>query len=239
MTGDSDPDPRAARVKELYTRRRRSYDPYVQTLGHRQGIQAVLESSQLLHPGGRILDVGCGSGLSLAAITRALRRKGFDYQSLHGFDLTPAMLELCREALRREGTERAELREADVTRLDQQLPAEWTGYDLILCASMMEYVPRDHLVPALAALRARLAPNGHLLIIVTRKSFRPTQWTWQCTGYTAADLRNAFDAAGYRDVRFRHYPLPFAFLSVADHVIEAGTGRGSDHVDRAVSASQD
>jgi SAM-dependent methyltransferase len=224
MTGDSDPDPRAVRVQELYTRRRRSYEPYVQAFGHRQGIQAVLESSPLLRSGERILDAGCGSGLSLAAIARALRRRGYRYQSLHGFDLTLAMLEQCRETLRREGIGRAELRQADVTRIGQQLPAEWAGYDLILCASMMEYVPREHLASALAALRARLAPGGHLLLIVTRKSFLPTQWAWQCGGYTGAELRSAFDAAGFRDVRFRHYPPACAWLNVADHVIEAGTG---------------
>lgn len=225
MTGGSDPDARATRVQELYTRRRRSYEPYVQAFGHRQGIQAVLGSSSLLRPAERILDAGCGSGLSLVAIARALRRRGYHYQALHGFDLTPAMLTQCRETLRCEGIEQAELREADVTRLDEQLPGEWTGYDLILCASMLEYVSRDDLVPALAALRARLAPGGHLLLIVTRKSFLATQWIWQCSGYTGGELRNAFDAAGYRDVRFRRYPPAFAWLNIADHMIEAGTAR--------------
>lgn len=223
MTGERDPDPRAARVQELYTRRRRSYEPYVQAFAHRQGIQRVLESSPLLRPAERILDAGCGTGLSLVAIARALRRRGYRYQSLHGFDLTPAMLTQCQETLRREGIDQAELRQADVTRLNEQLPGEWTGYDLILCASMMEYVPRSQLVPVLAALRARLAPSGHLQLIVTRKSFLPTQWIWQCSGYTGGELRNAFDAAGYRDVRFRRYPPAFAWLNIADHVIEAGT----------------
>lgn len=228
MTGERDADTRAARVQELYTRCRRSYEPYVQAFGHRQGIQAVLESSPLLRPAQRILDAGCGSGLSLVAIARALRRRGYEYESLHGFDLTPAMLTQCQETLRREEIERAELREADVTRLDEQLPGEWTGYDLILCASMTEYVPREHLVTALAALRARLAPSGRLLLIVTRKGFLPTQWIWQCGGYTGGELRSAFDEAGYQLVRFRRYPLAFAWLNIADHVVEAGTGADRD-----------
>lgn len=221
MTGESDSGTAAAHVQALYTRRRRSYDAYVQAFGHRQGIRAVLEASRLPGSGQRILDAGCGSGLSLVAVAEALRRNGCTYRSLQGFDLTPAMLGQCRETLRREGMEGAELRQADVTRLDEQLPDDWNGYDLIVCASMMEYVPRAQLVRALAALRARLAPSGHLVLIVTRKSFFPTRWIWRCGGYTRTELRSAFDAAGYRHVTFRRYPWRFGWLNVADHVIEA------------------
>lgn len=222
-----EPDPGTSRIRALYTRRRKTYAAYVQAFGHRQGIQAALEASSYLRSGQRILDVGCGSGLSILAIVDALRKRAYDYRSIQAFDLTPAMLELCRQTMERHGIKGVELREADVTRLDEQLPANWSGYDLALCASMLEYVPDAALVPVLEALRARLAPSGRLLVIVTRRSFLPTQWIWHCSGYTRARLETAFHEAGFQHAHFHHYPWRFGWLNVADHLVWAANS-GND-----------
>lgn len=208
-------------VQALYTRRKRSYIAYVQAFGHRQGIRSVLDTSALLGPNQRILDAGCVNGLSLMAVAEALRRRGYHYRALHGFDLTPAMLERCRQTLRREGIEPVELRQADVTRLDEELPDDGSGYHLVVCTSMLEYVGPAHLTQGLEALRCRLGKEGHLLVIVTRKAFFPTRPIWQCHRYTRGQLQNAFTMAGYRQATFRHYPLRFGWLNVAEHVIDA------------------
>ncbi len=54
------------------------------------------------------------------------------------------------------GVTQVRLQQADVLELDQQLPSSWSKYDLIVSTSMLEYVARPHLSPALSALGARL-----------------------------------------------------------------------------------
>lgn len=211
-------------VTALYTRRTRSYVAYVQAFGHRRGLQALLEASPALGAGQRILDAGCGTGLSILALLGALRRRELAYQRIDAFDLTPAMLEACRRTLARRGVTGIEVRRADVTRLDEQLPPSWTGYDLIVCASMLEHLPVARLPAALAGLRARLAAGGRILAVVTRSAYYPTRWLWHCEGYTARELTAAARAAGLAQVTVRHYPLATGWLNIGNVVIEAGPG---------------
>ncbi|MDB5373983.1 MAG: hypothetical protein JWP04_2625, partial [Belnapia sp.] len=92
----------------------------------------------------RVLDLGCGTGLSGAALAPYARR-------LEGLDLSPRML---AEA-RRRGIYDA-LHEADL--LDW-LPAQPPGqYDLVAAADVLNYL--GALGPALAAMAAALAPGG-------------------------------------------------------------------------------
>ena len=47
----------------------------------------------------------------------------------------------------------------------------WTDYDLIVSASMLEYVPRKRLAEALAALRGRLTDQGRLILFITKRNW--------------------------------------------------------------------
>jgi 2-polyprenyl-3-methyl-5-hydroxy-6-metoxy-1,4-benzoquinol methylase len=143
-------------VSALCARRTRSYVAYVQAFGHRQRLRALLEASGGLRADQHILDAGCGTGLSILALLDALCRRGLDAGRIEGFDLTPAMLAACRATLAERRIGGVELRRADVLHLDDQLPPSWTGYDLIVCASMLEHLPRAMLPAALAALRRRV-----------------------------------------------------------------------------------
>ena len=80
-----------------------------------------------------------------------LRAPGVCPKALHAFDLTLAMLDRLRETLHRRGINGVELTEANVLQLDG-LPASWRDYDLVVSASMLEYVPHDRFVDALAGL---------------------------------------------------------------------------------------
>lgn len=91
----------------------------------------------------RVLDLGCGTGLSGAALAPFARR-------LEGLDLSPRML---AEA-RKRGIYDA-LHEADL--LDW-LPAHRGGFDLVAAADVLNYL--GDLAPALAAIRGALAPGG-------------------------------------------------------------------------------
>jgi predicted TPR repeat methyltransferase len=91
----------------------------------------------------RVLDLGCGTGLSGAALAPFARR-------LEGLDLSPRML---AEA-RKRGLYDA-LHEADL--LDW-LPRQAARFDLVVAADVLNYL--GELAPALAAIHGALAPGG-------------------------------------------------------------------------------
>lgn len=112
--------------------------------------------SPQLRSGLRVLDAGCGTGAVLLALHDAVVARRLTPVTLHGFDLTPAMLDQLRASLRVRGIKGVELVQADVLALDA-LPPSWRNFHLIASASMLEYVPHDHFVTALIGLRALLA----------------------------------------------------------------------------------
>lgn len=229
MTGSQSPpahDPGANEVQRLYTRRTRSYGAYIQAFGHRQGLSALLPQAGEPGAGQRVLDAGCGTGLSILALAVASRRRGIRPGRVDAFDLTPTMLRQRETTLARQvgrlhaaGIGDVALRQADVLRLDGQLPAAWRGYDLIICASVLEYVPRHQLPAALAALRTGLAPGGRLLIVITRSLFHPTRWIWHCQGYRRHELRTALAEAGLTSITARRYPWTCAWPNLGNHVL--------------------
>lgn len=95
---------------------------------------------------GRVLDLGCGTGLSGVALKPFAKR-------LEGLDLSPRMLDRARAR----GLYDA-LHEADL--LDF-LPRRAAAYDLIAAADVLNYL--GDLAPALAAIRAALKPGGEAL----------------------------------------------------------------------------
>jgi predicted TPR repeat methyltransferase len=99
----------------------------------------------LLAPGarGRVLDLGCGTGLSGAALKPFAQR-------LEGLDLSPRMLDAAREKRLYDA-----LHEADL--LDF-LPKRRAAYDLIAAADVLNYL--GDLAPVFAAIRAALKPQG-------------------------------------------------------------------------------
>jgi len=116
-----------------------------------------------------------------------------------------------------------ELRQADVLALDQ-LPQSWIEYDLILSASMLEYLPKSDLPLALAELRKRLSPNGRIFIVITKKSLEAkilVEWWWRSESYSREELHQAFAAGGFRDVTFRRFPDKYFWLNGGSFAVEA------------------
>ena len=129
-------------VQELYTKRIDRYSSFIATFQSRHGMQALLRRSHLLGPGLRVLDAGCGFGTVTFAFLEAQRERNLDYETIDAFDLTPAMLARVRSELETRGIIRVQLQPADVLALET-LPPSWTNYDLIVSASMLEYLPRS------------------------------------------------------------------------------------------------
>ena len=208
---------------QLYTDRAQSYVRFVRLVGYPQGLRAYLVGSPLLRSGLRVLDAGRGTGIVTLALREALLKRDLSPGQLHGFDLTPAMIERFRQTMQRRAIADIAVVQADVLRLDS-LPSSWSNYDLIVSASMMEYLPHERLVDALAGLRERLNADGSLLLFVTKRNWlmRPLigRW-WDANLYTAGEVKSAFQQASFSTVAFRKFPLPFRHLEFWGHIVEA------------------
>lgn len=207
----------------LFTEKHGSYERFIRFVRYPQGIRAFFLQSPLLCSGLRVLDAGCGTGIVTLAVRDALVRRGLTPGPLHGFDLTPGMLERFRHTLLIRGIEGVETAQADVLELDT-LPDAWTQYDLIASASMLEYVPRPRLVDALRNLHGRLHKDGHLVLFITRRNWltRPMigRW-WHANLYDAEELREAFRRAGFSHFTFEGFPLAARHLALWGYVIQA------------------
>jgi SAM-dependent methyltransferase len=210
-------------VQELYTKEIDRYGSFIAAFQAPQGMKALLRRSHLLRGGLRVLDAGCGFAIATFAFLEALRERNLDYETIDALDLTPAMLARFHTELETRGVTRVQLHQADVLALET-LPPSWTNYDLIISASMLEYVPKRDLPRALAGLSARLAPDGHILVMITRKTPETKvliDWCWHAERYTKNELLRAFAEAGFRDSVFDRFPWRYFWLNRANYVVEA------------------
>src|SRR5271157_93478 len=211
----------------LFTDKHGSYERFIRFVRYPQGIRDFFLQSPLLRSGLRVLDGGCGTGIVTLALRDALVRRRLTPGPLHAFDLTPAMLERFRLTLLVLGIEGVETAQANVLELDA-LPEAWVQYDLIVSASMLEYLPRHRLADALRELRGRLRADGHFVLFITRRNrlTRPLigRW-WQANLYSKEELQDAFSRAGFSRCAFRSFPPVARHLALWGYVIEAGTNR--------------
>jgi len=115
--------------------------------------------------------------------------QNLDYRTVDAFDLTPAMQTQFRREIETRGISRVQLEQADVLNLES-LPGSWTNYDLIISASRLEYLPKRDLPRALSGVRARLARDSHILVIITRETPETKVFIecwWHAERYTKHD----------------------------------------------------
>ena len=212
-----------ADARRLFTERPDGYARFIRAVRYPQGLRAFWFASPLLRPGLRVLEAGCGTGALTFGVWDAARQRGIALGGFDAFDLTPAMLDRLRAVLRRRAVTGIRLAEANVLDLEA-LPADWREYDLVVSASMLEYVPRERFADALRGLRGRLKDGGRFVLFVTRRNpltrVLVGRW-WQANLYNAAELARAFGAAGFSRLRFPGFPLAARYLSAWGHVVEA------------------
>jgi len=209
---------------QLYSERADAYQRFVRAVGYPRGLRAAFMQSPALGPDLRALDAGCGTGITTLALRSALRARGMPPKAIDAFDLTPAMLCRFQEKLAAYGIEGVRLAQADVLQPDE-LPQDWCEYDLVITASMLEYVPRQSLAAALRGLRGRLREGGRLLLFISRNNalMRPLigDW-WSANLYTRAEIRVALLEAGFSEPSFDPFPFPYRYLDLWGHAVSAG-----------------
>jgi trans-aconitate 2-methyltransferase len=117
-------------------------------------------------PGGRAVDLGCGTGALTAQLHRHIRSR----ETL-GLDSSAAMLERARP-LAGDGLRFARADIADFARAGRTRASDAGRWDLVFSNAALHWVP-DH--PALlAGLRAALAPGGQLAVQVPANHDHPS-----------------------------------------------------------------
>ena len=148
-------------MRRLYAGLTPFYDLAVlpfEALGHRR----IAVQSLALQPGDFVVDLGCGTGLNLAALHRAVGSQG----RIIGVDLTEEMLGKAEARIDRAGLWNVELVQADVT--TYEIPA---GIDGVIATYVLEAVPEyDAVVRSVAAA----LPVGGRLVSYGLK--RPDRW---------------------------------------------------------------
>lgn len=226
-------------TQRLYTERLGAYQRFISFFRYRDAIRALLESSGILGPKLRALDAGAGFGTATFALLDALRHRGIEPEAIEAFDLTPAMLVRFQTELDSRGVSQVRFKQANVLELDKQLPSSWSNYDLIVSASMLEYVARPDLSQALSILGARLAEHGTLLVVITRKNWITRvliEWWWQAARYSREELREAFATAGFRNLVFSRFPFRYGWHNLSNHVVIATRGEIAQNLTGAAKA---
>ena len=198
------------RVQTLYTQKARLYEFFfVELLQWGKVLEVFFRENDYLQFGMKILDAGCGTGAVSRVLHHLARKQGLAGITFHGFDLTSAMLELFRQWMEREGARGITLRQANVLELENQLPPDWTDYDLIVSSAMFEYLPKEKFGPALSNLGLLLKENGRLLVLITKRTWL-TQWLggkwWGANLYTQGELEAEFQQAGFTTIQFKALP---------------------------------
>jgi SAM-dependent methyltransferase len=156
-----------------------------------------------------IADIGCGTGGMLALLGR--------FGRVTGVDASPAAREYCA----RRGFQGV------------LSPEEWERmedrYDLITAFDVVEHVEDD--IGFLAGLRARLRPDGALLVTVPAYPFLWSpfdEMNHHKRRYTGGSLRRALSAAGLRVDRISYFNGLLLPAVVVSRILERIRGRPLD-----------
>lgn len=209
-------------VQELYTKKAWIYDwLFIQFLGWGGALRRFFVHEKYLFSDCKVLDAGCGTGAVLKALSQVRKSTGFRDLALHGFDVTPAMLDVLKTWMRAHPLEEMEVRQADIMNLDA-FASDWKDYDLIVFSGLIEYLSKEQTAQALLNLKKLLKPTGTLVAFVSQKTVlnKVIQHWWKQALFEEHEVCQMFEKAGFRTV-FKQLPFPDNYLHQWCYVIEA------------------
>jgi len=141
----------SAGALRMYRRHARLYDltRWVFLRGRRRAVQGLG-----LSEGGRVLEIGCGTGANLLRL-RGLVGSGGE---VHGLDLSPQMLAVARRKVERRGWTNVHLHEGDAASFELEL-----GFDAVLYSYSLSMI--EGWRTSLERSHAHLAPGGTLVVV--------------------------------------------------------------------------
>ncbi|MFB6247955.1 MAG: class I SAM-dependent methyltransferase [Salinibacter sp.] len=119
--------------------------------------------------GEQVLDVGTGTGLSLAPLV-ATNPRGWTA----GVDVTPAMLRRARGRLADTPQAQYSLHRATAG----ALPYATGAFDAVYSSYLIDVLPQSRVRPALAEMRRVLRPDGRLVLVHLAPPTRPLERLW-------------------------------------------------------------
>ncbi len=174
-----------------------------------------------LRPGGRVLDVACGTGLVTFRAAEAVGAEG----AVVGTDISERMVETVRGIAAGRSTGNIAFERADA----EELPFADGAFDAAVCALGLMYVPDP--VRALCEMRRLLRPGGTAAAAVWGAR-RNCGWaeifpitdarvaSEVCPMFfhlgTKDTLARVFAAAGFTDIRSERLPTTLDYASAAD-----------------------
>jgi ubiquinone/menaquinone biosynthesis C-methylase UbiE len=142
------------KVRTLYDKRARFYQwLFIEVLGWGKQLEAFFHNSNYISPNLKILDTGCGTGIVTKVLHSIAEQRGFRDIQFYAFDLTRAMLDVFHEWIGKQDIKNVEVTQANVLLLQEQLPSHWHEYDLIISATMLEYIEKDKVTTAISNLK--------------------------------------------------------------------------------------
>lgn len=184
-----------SRLRGAYTALAPLYDRLVPLISSRA--RATGHAWLAVRDGERVLDVGTGTGLSLAPLV-AVNPRGWTA----GVDATPAMLRRARARLADTSAARYDLRRAEAG----TLPYAANTFDAVYSSYLIDVLPRPRVRPALAEMRRVLRDDGRLVVVCLAPPTRPIGRLWACLarlvpplfgGARPVEVRPALQQAGF------------------------------------------
>jgi S-adenosylmethionine-diacylgycerolhomoserine-N-methlytransferase len=157
----------AALMDRIYHRQRRYYDftRKYYLLGRDRLIEGLAPP-----PGGRVLEIGCGTARNLVAAARA-----WPQARLYGIDISAEMLDTAHQVVGRAGlAQRIELARADATSFDPAWLFGVPGFSRVFCSYSLSMIPAWRAV--LGEARRWLTPDGELHIVDFGGQERLPRW---------------------------------------------------------------
>ncbi|MFG3252656.1 class I SAM-dependent methyltransferase [Streptomyces sp. NPDC048172] len=164
-------------------------DRYDEAFPHKEGqIAAGQWLADLLPPGSRVLDVGCGTGLPTA---RQLTDAG---HRVTGIDVSPAMLKLCHD-----NVPEGEFLRVDMADLES---SDLVPFDGAVAFFSLLMLPRVEIPFALRMLHEQIRDDGPLVIAMVEADVDDFSIpflgnTIRVSGYLRDDLRRIVSEAGF------------------------------------------